>query len=81
MSSPAWTHNLDAVVVGAGGAGLYAALELKKDLGPDARVGVISKIHPSRSHTGAAPGGVCAGLAGPQGGGEGRAGRGERGLN
>jgi succinate dehydrogenase / fumarate reductase, flavoprotein subunit len=63
MSTPAWTHELDAVVVGAGGAGLYAALELKKDLGPDARVGVISKIHPSRSHTGAAQGGVCAALA------------------
>ena len=34
-------HDLDAVVVGAGGAGLYAALELKKDLGPKARVGVV----------------------------------------
>ncbi len=56
------THELDAVVVGAGGAGLYAALELKKDLGPDARVAVISKLYPSRSHTGAAQGGVCAAL-------------------
>jgi succinate dehydrogenase / fumarate reductase flavoprotein subunit len=55
-------HELDAVVVGAGGAGLYAALELKKDLGPKARVGVISKLYPSRSHTGAAQGGVCAAL-------------------
>ena len=55
-------HELDAVVVGAGGAGLYAALELKKDLGPDARVAVISKLYPSRSHTGAAQGGVCAAL-------------------
>ncbi len=55
-------HELDAVVVGAGGAGLYAALELKKDLGPGARVGVISKLYPSRSHTGAAQGGVCAAL-------------------
>jgi succinate dehydrogenase / fumarate reductase flavoprotein subunit len=55
-------HELDAVVVGAGGAGLYAALELKKDLGPTARVGVISKLYPSRSHTGAAQGGVCAAL-------------------
>ena len=55
-------HELDAVVVGAGGAGLYAALELKKDLGPSARVGVISKLYPSRSHTGAAQGGVCAAL-------------------
>jgi succinate dehydrogenase / fumarate reductase flavoprotein subunit len=56
------THDLDAVVVGAGGAGLYAALELKKDLGADARVAVISKLYPSRSHTGAAQGGVCAAL-------------------
>jgi len=56
------THDLDAVVVGAGGAGLYAALELKKELGPEARIGVISKLYPSRSHTGAAQGGVCAAL-------------------
>jgi succinate dehydrogenase / fumarate reductase flavoprotein subunit len=53
---------MDAVVVGAGGAGLYAALELKKDLGAAARIGVISKLYPSRSHTGAAQGGVCAAL-------------------
>jgi succinate dehydrogenase / fumarate reductase flavoprotein subunit len=55
-------HDLDAVVVGAGGAGLYAALELKRDLGASARVAVISKLYPSRSHTGAAQGGVCAAL-------------------
>ena len=55
-------HELDAVVVGAGGAGLYAALELKRGLGPEARIGVISKLYPSRSHTGAAQGGVCAAL-------------------
>ncbi len=59
---PVRTHHLDAVVVGAGGAGLYAALELKKDLGPDAQVAVLSKLYPSRSHTGAAQGGVCAAL-------------------
>ena len=57
------THDLDAVVVGAGGAGLYAALELKQDLGPEARIGVVSKLYPTRSHTGAAQGGVCAALA------------------
>jgi succinate dehydrogenase / fumarate reductase flavoprotein subunit len=56
-------HDLDAVVVGAGGAGLYAALELKQELGPEARIGVISKLYPTRSHTGAAQGGVCAALA------------------
>jgi succinate dehydrogenase / fumarate reductase flavoprotein subunit len=55
-------HELDAVVVGAGGAGLYAALELKRDLGAEAKVGVISKLYPTRSHTGAAQGGVCAAL-------------------
>jgi succinate dehydrogenase / fumarate reductase flavoprotein subunit len=55
-------HELDAVVVGAGGAGLYAALELKRDLGVEAKVGVISKLYPTRSHTGAAQGGVCAAL-------------------
>ena len=59
---PTRVHELDAVVVGAGGAGLYAALELKQDLGPEARIGVISKLYPSRSHTGAAQGGVCAAL-------------------
>jgi succinate dehydrogenase / fumarate reductase flavoprotein subunit len=55
-------HQMDAIVVGAGGAGLYAALELKQELGPEARIGVISKLYPSRSHTGAAQGGVCAAL-------------------
>ena len=59
---PGRVHEMDAVVVGAGGAGLYAALELKQELGPEARVGVISKLYPSRSHTGAAQGGVCAAL-------------------
>jgi succinate dehydrogenase / fumarate reductase, flavoprotein subunit len=59
---PERVHDLDAVVVGAGGAGLYAALELKQELGPDGRIGVISKLYPSRSHTGAAQGGVCAAL-------------------
>jgi succinate dehydrogenase / fumarate reductase, flavoprotein subunit len=59
---PHRVHEMDAVVVGAGGAGLYAALELKQELGPEARVGVISKLYPSRSHTGAAQGGVCAAL-------------------
>ena len=53
-----WTRSSS----GPGGAGLYAALELKQDLGPEARIGVISKLYPSRSHTGAAQGGVCAAL-------------------
>jgi len=53
-------HELDAVVVGAGGAGLYAALELSR--ASDLRVAVLSKLHPLRSHTGAAQGGMGAAL-------------------
>ncbi len=52
-------HEFDAVIVGAGGAGLYAALELARDGVPTA---VISKLYPTRSHTGAAQGGICAAL-------------------
>jgi succinate dehydrogenase / fumarate reductase flavoprotein subunit len=51
-------HEYDAVVVGAGGAGLYAALEVSRH----ARTAVVSKLHPSRSHTGAAQGGIGAAL-------------------
>jgi succinate dehydrogenase / fumarate reductase flavoprotein subunit len=51
-------HTFDAIVVGAGGAGLYAALEASKR----ARTAVISKLHPIRSHTGAAQGGIGAAL-------------------
>ena len=49
----------DAIIVGAGGAGLWAALELARS-GIDAAV--ITKLYPTRSHTGAAQGGVCAAL-------------------
>ena len=49
----------DAIIVGAGGAGLWAALELAK-AGVDAAV--LTKMYPTRSHTGAAQGGVCAAL-------------------
>jgi len=52
-------HTYDAVIVGAGGAGLRAALESSKVV----RTAVISKLYPTRSHTGAAQGGVCAALA------------------
>ncbi len=51
-------YTFDAVIVGAGGAGLRAALEL----GPLCRVAVISKLYPTRSHTGAAQGGIGAAL-------------------
>src|SRR5215217_3174794 len=52
-------HTYDAVIVGAGGAGLRAAIESSDR----ARTAVISKLYPTRSHTGAAQGGVCAALA------------------
>ena len=52
------THEYEAVVVGAGGAGLYAALESSRG----ARTAVVSKLHPLRSHTGAAQGGIGAAL-------------------
>ncbi len=48
----------DAVIVGAGGAGLMAALNLSAH----GRVAVISKLYPIRSHTGAAQGGIGAAL-------------------
>ena len=51
-------HKYDAVIIGAGGAGLYAALEASKKL----KTVVISKLHPLRSHTGAAQGGISASL-------------------
>jgi len=48
----------DVIIVGAGGAGLYAALEASKN----AKTAVISKLYPQRSHTGAAQGGIGAAL-------------------
>ena len=52
-------HEFDAVIVGAGGAGMMAALYASEA----ANVAVISKLYPTRSHTGAAQGGVGAALA------------------
>ena len=51
-------HTFDAIIVGAGGAGLMAALYASKN----ANVAVVSKLYPTRSHTGAAQGGVGASL-------------------
>ncbi len=51
-------HVYDAVIVGAGGAGLRAAIEASGTV----NTAVISKLYPTRSHTGAAQGGVCAAL-------------------
>ena len=53
------THVYDVVIVGAGGAGMRAALES----GGRARTAVLTKLYPTRSHTGAAQGGMCAALA------------------
>ncbi len=52
-------HTYDALVVGAGGAGLRAAIELAGK----ASVAVLTKVYPTRSHTGAAQGGIAATLA------------------
>jgi succinate dehydrogenase / fumarate reductase, flavoprotein subunit len=51
-------HEYEAIIVGAGGAGLYAALESSGA----ARTAVLSKLYPMRSHTGAAQGGIGAAL-------------------
>ncbi|MCB8952480.1 MAG: succinate dehydrogenase flavoprotein subunit [Ardenticatenales bacterium] len=58
MSQP-HIHHFDAVIVGAGGAGLMAALHASKSV----KVAVLSKLYPTRSHTGAAQGGISAALA------------------
>ena len=50
----------DIVIIGAGGAGLRTAIECARD--PDIKVAVVSKVYPTRSHTGAAQGGVNAAL-------------------
>ncbi|MEY2635077.1 MAG: hypothetical protein RIS75_1017 [Actinomycetota bacterium] len=52
-------HKFDVVIVGAGGAGMRAALEA----GGRAHTAVLTKLYPTRSHTGAAQGGMCAALA------------------
>ena len=51
-------HEFEAVIIGAGGSGLFAALEASKQ----ARTAVLSKLYPIRSHTGAAQGGISAAL-------------------
>jgi succinate dehydrogenase / fumarate reductase flavoprotein subunit len=51
-------HKYDAVIVGAGGAGLMAALYASRGV----KTAVLSKLYPTRSHTGTAQGGVGAAL-------------------
>jgi succinate dehydrogenase / fumarate reductase flavoprotein subunit len=53
------THEYDVVIVGAGGAGMRAALESSQR----ARTAVLTKLYPTRSHTGAAQGGMAAALS------------------
>ncbi len=53
-------RSFDTLIIGAGGGGLRAALQLSQ---ADARVAVVSKVFPTRSHTVAAQGGVNAALA------------------
>lgn len=51
-------YQFDTVIVGSGGAGLYAALEASQQ----SKTAVLSKLYPIRSHTGAAQGGISAAL-------------------
>ena len=57
MTTP--VRKFDAVIVGAGGSGMRAALELAN---AGLRVAVLSKVFPTRSHTVAAQGGIGAAL-------------------
>ncbi|HHJ12472.1 MAG TPA: FAD-binding protein, partial [Chromatiales bacterium] len=52
-------RRFDALIIGAGGAGLRAALQLSL---AEASVAVVSKVFPTRSHTVAAQGGINAAL-------------------
>jgi len=58
VSAPA-VHRYDAIIVGAGGAGMRASLQLAQ---AGLRVAVLTKVFPTRSHTVAAQGGIGASL-------------------
>jgi len=52
------SYQFDGIIVGAGGAGLMAALQASKS----GKIAVLSKLYPTRSHTGTAQGGIGAAL-------------------
>lgn len=52
-------HHIDVIIVGAGGAGMRAALDLQR---AGKQVAIVSKVYPTRSHTVAAQGGINAAL-------------------
>ncbi|SNR38023.1 succinate dehydrogenase subunit A [Haloechinothrix alba] len=57
-------HKYDVLIVGAGGAGMRAAIASATESGAASpRTAVLTKLYPTRSHTGAAQGGMCAALA------------------
>ena len=58
MSTETITH--DVIIVGAGLAGTWAAMVASQEGVKD--IGVLSKIHPLRSHSGAAQGGIAAAI-------------------
>src|SRR6516225_10886328 len=58
MQSQLPVHQFDTLIVGAGGAGLMSALHASKGT----TTAVLSKLYPTRSHTGAALGGIGAAL-------------------
>lgn len=58
MPSDLPVHQFDTLIVGAGGAGLMAALHASRG----SKTAVLSKLYPTRSHTGAALGGIAAAL-------------------
>jgi len=60
MSTTPAVRRFDAIVVGAGGSGMRAALELAR---AGLKTAVLSKVFPTRSHTVAAQGGIAAPLA------------------
>ena len=53
-------HKFDAVIIGAGGAGMRAACQLAQN--PEMKVALISKVFPTRSHTVSAQGGITVAL-------------------